>query len=126
MSKFLQYINEKKELVYFEEDSTVFKDMGTVLHQDCKPYFKLLKGRQPLFRATSDMIPHHSFLKKSVRQDRNPMGTDPVVFKKFNKWLQKNKHTRRDKSVSTSSKKSTFFGVPYYFFPLGKLFRSHP
>jgi hypothetical protein len=66
------------------------------------------------------MVPHHSFLKKSVRKDRIPMGTNPKTFKKLNKWLKKNKHIPRDQSVSTSPKKSTFFGVPYYFFPLGK------
>jgi hypothetical protein len=118
--KFLQYIiAEKRNLIHFEPP-TMFADMESVLENDCKPYFKLLKGKPPLFRAVSDMVPMNAFLKKSVRQSRHPLGTDPTVFKRFNKWLRDNGHVRRDQAVSTTPKKDQFFGVPYYFFPLGK------
>ena len=84
---------------------------------NCKPYFNLLKNREPLFRSINTNLKDNEIMLKKVRQDRRPLGTNSKVFKEINKWLEKNKHIRRDKSVIATSDLSyaLYFGsVAFY------------
>lgn len=106
--KFYNYLNESSD------------DINKFIYDICKPYLNLIKRinnnvfTRSMETATSD------FGIKNVRKDRTPKGMGPVVFKKFNRWLQDNNHNRRDKSVSVSAESHELFGDRFYFFPIGK------
>ena len=60
---------------------------------------------------------------KEVRKNRKPRGMDKLTFKKFNTWLLKNGHNKRDESFSVGNPTKvnmSIFGPLYYVFPIGK------
>lgn len=116
-----KYINEQ-EVLDFEDR---VPEAIALLKKECRYYFSLLKGKKPLFRGIFGITGgplDMQLVKKFVRQDRKPLGTDPAAFKKFNEWLRENKHTRRDKAVIATSSEdhAGVFGTPYFFFPIGR------
>jgi hypothetical protein len=93
---------------------------GTLIKRDCKKYLGLLKGKEPLRRGMTISLQDGILFKRSVRQDRKARLTVPERSGIANKWLEKNKHVRRDRAVIASSKERKVFGYEYYIFPIGK------
>ena len=111
--KFKQYINES------EKEITDLDEFNTHVHNNCKPYLNLIKTLQhPFIR---EMLGDFEMGIKMVRQDRKPRATNVDTFKRFNDWLAKHKHNRRDNSVMASFEPAKVFGMPYYIFPIGKV-----
>ena len=98
------------------------KEQTILIKKDCKHYLNLTKSTGPFNRAVGEIITTTEIIKKKVRLDRTSLGMNQGVFDKFNKWLQKNGHIRRDKAVSASSSGPSLqkFGNVGYFFPIGK------
>ena len=119
MSRLTQYLNE--ELGEFIQMSP--KEQAKLIKKDCKYYLNLTKNIGPFNRAVRENSQPDEIIKKKTRTDRQPMGMrSNGVFDKFNKWLEKNGHVRRDKAVSALSSEPSLkkFGHVYYFFPIGK------
>ena len=123
MSRLEEYIiNESKkvEIVLQQLNPSIQE----ILNKECKKYIKLLKQHnlKPFYRGIYEHVNKGESYRKKVRQDRKPSGTPDNEFEMFNRWLSKNKHTRRDKSVSVTSSlwNAETFGNGYYFFPIGK------
>lgn len=117
MSRLLKYINEQAEFIQLSP-----KEQSILIKKDCKYYLNLTKNTGPFNRAVDEDSQPDELIKKSVRQNRRSLGMNQRAFKKFNDWLGKNDHVRRDKSVSASSAGPSLaiFGNLYYFFPIGK------
>jgi len=112
--KFYDYLNERNNI-------TDIKKINMLIQRNCKQYLNTIKGLPAPFARAADE--HLYFDQKIVRKDREPKGTDPEIFKKFNMWLQKNGHNRRDKSFSAINPKyinNLFGGNEYYVFPIGR------
>jgi phage-related protein len=92
--KFKQYLNEAGKAI------TDINEFNDLVHKKCKPYLNLIKPLQHPF--IKGMLPEYDTGIKKVRQHRSPSGTDRIVFKRLNDWLQKNGHNRRDNSLITS------------------------
>ena len=114
--KFYNYLKEKDIL----DVSYDISDLNDKIQQNCKQYLRLIQGKDPLFRGM-DMDDHYG--KKKVRKNRMSQGMSDELFKEFNKWLEKNGHNRRDKSISviTDPEHAETFGRAYYVFPLDKM-----
>ena len=93
---------------------------GTLIKRDCKKYLGLLKGKEPLRRGMTISLENGILFKRDVRQDRRARLAIPERSDAANKWLEKNKHVRRDKAVMASSRERKIFGYEYYMFPIGK------
>jgi hypothetical protein len=110
--RLIKHINEAVESeIYFE-------NINDEIHKNCKKYLKLIKGGLPLFRGLDSN--YHIGIKR-VRKDRKPLGMSKEEADFINKWLEKNGHSRRDKSVMAIGNMDTIglFGDTYYFFPIG-------
>jgi hypothetical protein len=126
------------------------KDMIGHIKKDCKPYLGLLGSKTPIFRGMyghssewkyeemkDDLTTKYGL--KSVRQDRQGISNisnqdlatgeqgqwgakKGTFFKALNEWLAKNGHAERNKSISctTDYEAASYFGQPYYIFPIGK------
>ena len=112
---------------YLTENTT--EDVFDVIKKNCKPYLTLLKGKVPLCRGIKINKRTESkddlslfYGQKHVRKDRHPQGTPEEEFKILNKWLAKNKHARRDQSISVTAdqERGDFFGSNSWIFPVGK------
>ncbi len=93
-------------------------EFNSLLQKNCKPYLQLIKSlKHPFIR---EMTIDNKMGIKQVRQDRQPKGTDRIVFRRFNDWLQKNGHNRRDNSAIASFVAPGIHGWAFYIFPMGK------
>lgn len=108
--KFYNWLNEE----------TNVDEINKAIQKDCQPYLRLIKQINNNIFTRSMEDTRANFGKKKVRKNRKPQGMKSDIFKKFNKWLQKNGHNRRDKSVSVSAESSELFGARQLFFPIGK------
>ena len=119
-----QYINES------EIAETYAKIMVDRITKNCKPYLKLLKGREPIKRGmdSGDFIWSPGSTKeaglKKVRQDRlSKAGIDQEVYRKINIWLKDHKGAQRDKSVIGVTKPGShafsWFGPQHWIWPTG-------
>lgn len=110
MSRFINYINE---------DEIDIHEINSLIQKDCKYYLNIIKNKYVFNRGMFV----EKFGKRKVRQDRIPQGTAESTFKIFNKWLESNGHTRRDKAViarNEANDNANDFGPLYYIFPIGK------
>ncbi len=94
---------------------------------DCKPYLRLMKKSgmdEPLFRGIDRQggIMDNEIHMYSVRKNRRPKGMNISRYKKFNEWLERNGHVRRDKAVITTPLKSLAqeHAVARHIWPMGK------
>ena len=113
--RLLHYINES---VIQEIDSV--DDFNELMHKNCKPYLKLIQGKDhPLYRGMSS---YHGWMgEKKVRQDRIPKGMGSYQAALLNTWLKSKGHVRRDKAVMASSSSHVrIHGDRYFIFPIGK------
>ena len=115
MTKFFNYINET--------DTSLIVD---ALKKDCQPFIKDLKkikkGQEQSFLYIGRFI-KTSFMKKQVRQDRNPSDTPEEIHKFVDNWFYKKFGVRlRSNSVfaTFSFQLATAYGFPYFIFPIGK------
>lgn len=115
------------------------EDIFNDIKKKCKPYLRLIKGREPLYRGIHDITGSKATFYdeedvlvnktdvglgygiKKVRQDRIAKGTRKTDFKLVNKWMEGNGHVRRDKAVSVTSSllAAKFFGSNSWIFPIG-------
>lgn len=111
--RFYNYINETLKW------EMPIEEINSLIQKDCKYYLNITQGKYIFNRG---MLYVDGLGKKKVRQDRKPRGMQSGVFEKFNKWLEKNGHVRRDKSVIArkDNNKRNMFGDNYYIFPIGK------
>jgi hypothetical protein len=115
-----QYINESK----MESMATDIDEIIEIVKRECKQYLKMMKGKLPLTRGVYVNIRSGGTAKlyrKDVRQDRASLGGIPYN-DEMNKWLVKNGHLDRRKSISVTSNvgNAKDFGQPFVIFPLGK------
>ena len=115
--RFKNYINENID--HFLNDMPI--KTQELLKKNCKKYLKLMKNTGPFYRGMFRNLKQGQIITRQVRKDRLPMGMTEKLFKRFNIWLSKNGHMRRDKSVCVISDESAAkeFGIPSYFFPIG-------
>lgn len=115
--KLKQYINEAPPATEIFLD---IEDISDAISRECKPYLKLIKGKDPLYRGMSKS--NRELILKHTRKDRMPRGMSQSSADRLNSWLEKNGHCRRDESVlATPVKKHTkVFGHSYMIFPIGK------
>ena len=114
-----KYINEKDVLDLNNE----IGDMNDKIQENCGPYLKLIKGKDPLARGMKTTTDDTGV--KQVRKDRESKGMSEDIFKEFNQWLEKNGHNRKDKSISVLSNPINLgmfagSGIIAYVFPIGK------
>lgn len=102
-----------------EEDQKAIDFFNNEIKPNCKKYFKINSINTPLYRGVSNI--NSLFGIKDVRKNRKPLGTNNDAFKIINNFLDKKGHTRRDRSISATSKKSDLdiFGTPCVIFPKG-------
>ena len=107
--RFQEHINEDVVKLSLEE-------MNDLIQKNCKPYLKLIKGKDPMSRG---MYTGGGSGEKDVRKDRKPKGMSGVEAKLLNTWLQKNGHNRRDQAVICISDPTriALFGAEYRIFP---------
>jgi len=114
------YITEKIE-DYLGSDRKFNEYFQNLIEKDCKHYLSLTKnGDMEFFRG---MYGKTDSGKKKVRQDREAKGMDGSGSYNFNKWLVKNGHTDRSKSVMATSmiERGRFFSEDVYvIYPIGK------
>lgn len=99
-----------------------FDNFVDAIKSNCKPYLKKIGNnyRGPLLRS---MMRSKNYGYKTPRQNRESQGTSHKTFKSFNKWLEKNGHLRRDKSVSCTTDEQVIDVIPgiiHWVFPIGK------
>lgn len=113
--RFKQHINEG-----YKRMKDGFEKLNDEIHKNCKPYLKLIKGQDPVYRGVQSNYP---IGYKNVRKDRQPLGMDKEEADYLNNWLQKNGHTRRDRSMMVTSNYDNLelFGEPCYVFPMGQI-----
>lgn len=104
-----------------ESDEDALEKFNSVIQRSCKPYLKLVKGKDPLYRT----MKRGSFKgKQQVRKDRKPRGTSQALADNINKWLEKNGHNRRDQSLITTPNYNyarLLFSAPVFMvFPIGR------
>lgn len=136
------YITE----AYTEQDQKNFKkikdqkikEVMVEIEKKCKPYLNLIRGMGPFMRGmlsyseSPKLDKPESYVGKSlVRQDREGLskqskamlgkGVNVTFFNAVNKWLEKNGHAVRNKSISCTSswENAGYFGWAYYVFPIG-------
>jgi len=126
---------------YLIESDFSAEDVFDDIKKKCKPYLRLLKGKEPLYRGLHDISDAKAtqvedeedvlinrtdvglgYGIKKVRKNRKPKGTPDKDFRLLNKWLDGNQHARRDKSISTTTDKLhvQLFGNNSWVFPIGK------
>ena len=116
---------------YLNEIETPREEVRKLLFKDCKPYLDLLniKTKEDLlknslnFYRSDNRFKFDNLIIKLDVKERKPIATLPEYFPIINKWLEKNKHISRNKSVSVSADFKyiqKFFGNPAIFFPIGK------
>jgi hypothetical protein len=110
--RFKQYLTE--------QNVPTLDEINELITSNCKPYLKLIKNKEPLYRGIDSPDIMGS---KIVRQNRRPRGSMDNEFAFINQWLGDHGHNRRDNTmICISSKgKSSAFGIPCYVFPIGKL-----
>ena len=114
-----QYLTNEA-VTWTPDDMEIF---AKAIVKNCKPYLKLLKGRNPLVRGmTREQAATYGAGKKTVRKDRiSRAGLDPKKTERANEWLDSIGAARRDKSVIAISKpKLQLFGPEHWIFPEGK------
>jgi len=109
-------------------DRDELMNMNDLIHDYCKPYLKLIKGKNPLYRGMDYRTAEWGNVwigQKGVRSNRKPKGTQQFYFNKFNQWLEQNGHNRRDNTMICTSDKEWAEGFGghgvYYVFPYGKI-----
>lgn len=110
--RFKNFINE----VNLESED----QLNEYIHKNCKKYLKMISDfDEPFYRGIYQN--RDKFGIRTVRKNRKPKGTDPHAFKKFNKWLESNRHNRRDQSISVISdfNATGLFGLLNFVFPIG-------
>lgn len=112
------YLNES---LFTEEDFENISEIMLKIKNDCQYFLNQSKGA-PLFRGMKYFKGTPHFGTSKVRKDRMPSGTPKWLSDDLNKWLIKNGHADRRKSLITSTHFShcTFFGNTYVIFPKGK------
>jgi hypothetical protein len=119
--KFIKYLTEAGG---YKEQQMPIEDFISLMKKDCSKYLKETKGNwfmRSVNYGTDAYSPLNmmNVVLKSVRKDRRPLGMDPKVFEKFNKWLSKNGHADRSKSISCSKYSGLEFGNPHFVFIKG-------
>ena len=106
-----------------EDESSDIEELNNAIQNDCKPYLKLIKGKDPLYRGMV-LGDSHFMGKKRTRPNRQPLGSPQIEFDYINLWLPLNGHNSRNKNVvMCSSHKDNIetFGDPYMIFPMGNI-----
>lgn len=115
--RYKKYLNES--YVYLPDE---INKINKMIQSNCKEYLSLIKGIDPLFRGMTNIA--KVFGIKDVRQDRKNHGNlTTSQYNRFNDWLEKNGHNRRDNTVICSSDTDwvSTFGMPYMIFPMGNI-----
>ena len=108
-----RFINESGR---YEELDLYVPDIAKIISQNCKKYLKDTKGKWFQKSMEIRLGPKIPAGYKTVRQDRRSLGMAQDIANKFNKWLVKNGHADRSKSVMCSRDGSEMFGRPFYVF----------
>lgn len=108
------YLNERSER--FEPLDLYPPELAKVISKECKKYVKETKGNWFQRGMSLDLDPRMPGGYRETRKDRKPLGMMGITFKPFNKWLVKNGHADRSKSISCSRRASSLFGERYTIF----------
>ena len=109
--RLIHYINENVEKIKEIDDPD---DAIKILKKKCSKYIKETKGNWFVRGLKKTYIDEYSLNYKTIRKKRRPLGMNLKIFKKFNSWLEKNGHVRRDQSISaTSDIKHAKFFIPF-------------
>lgn len=92
------------------------QNVADIINKNCSKYLKETKGKW--FQRSMDI---RSMKKgqvgiRKVRQNRKPQGMDQSVANDLNKWLVKNGHADRSKSVICSRDSNPLFGDGFWIF----------
>lgn len=107
-------------------------DINFILKKYCKEYLSLLQQNNiPGFYRGVFSAPiickddkGRILRQKTTREHRNPKGMPDFKFDKFNTWIEKNGHLKRDMNVciATSNKRNAeIHGQPLLIYPIGKI-----
>ena len=114
--KFKQYINEVK----------IVDILNNSIHTNCKQYLSVINGLPPIYRGM--VRKRHSDQNwgiKYTKKYRRALGaTKKNDIKKFNAWLEKNNHNRRDQFIVMGTfdiERARLFGATYMIFPIGDI-----
>ena len=94
--KFQQYLQEGKTIQIIPT-----KENFDAIIKECSQWLKII-GNYEVLRTVRNVRDTVKIIKKEVRNDRVPKGTDNETFKNFNKWARANGIPGRDESVSVS------------------------
>jgi len=115
--RFKQYLQERLK----PKEVPTLDEINSIIQKDCKPYLKLLKGKEPLYRGVNSP---DVFGKKNTKKDRIPRGSSNYEFGFINQWLIKNGHNNRKDNImicTSDYKRAQRFGIVCYVFPIGKI-----
>ncbi len=103
---------------YLNED---IKSIMDEIINDCKPFINdWLKTDQKNFLYSGRKI-DMDFFKRKVRKNRRPLDTDIEIHHMMdNKFYEAFGIKARSQSIFCHSIPSTFYGTPFYIFPVGK------
>lgn len=116
-----KFLNEKDILDLYDQ----VQEFNDNVKKYCKPYLRLIKGKEPLVRGMSPK--GDQFIDvQNVRKNRIPFGMTDSEANALNNWLEQNGHNRRDKSVMCKNAKDPnkllLFGTSVcYIFPIGNI-----
>lgn len=118
---------EEQQKPLNEAKVLAFVDLIKLLHKDCKPFLnewaKPQKGHRDILFMFSGRKSSKDFEKKSVRMNRTPVDTHPLVHKALDDAFEKKfGHRARSNSMFCTGSVVTAksYGDPYMIFPIGK------
>ena len=111
--RYMEFLNESYTSISDRNE------LNSLIQKNCRYYLKLINNKNPLYRGMSIDL---ELGIKDVRQDRESLGMMQHVADNFNKWLVKQGHLDRSKSVMATSNgyHTTGFGNQFFIFPIGK------
>lgn len=115
-----EYITENDNIRDEFIEQLNVNQLSILIKRNCKPYLKLLKKREPLFRAMQFYDGNIGLWK--VRKNRNPKMMTNDLFKILNQYLKKRELPLRSKSMICTSDEHhtrTFGGDTFFVFPKG-------
>jgi len=113
-----RFINERETFRYevVNPHPVSVQNVVDIINKNCSKYLKETKGKW--FKRSMDI---RSMKKgqvgyRKVRQDRKPQGMEKSTADDLNKWLIKNGHADRSKSVICSRDSNPLFGDGFWIF----------
>lgn len=115
------FINERETFRFdvVNPNPVSIDNVAEIINKNCSKYLKETKGNWFQRGMEIKSMKKGQVGYRKVRQDRRPLGMGKTTANDLNKWLAKNGHADRSKSVMCSRKVNPLFGEGFYIFVEG-------